>query len=538
VTASAHCLQCGQPICRECVSAFGYFCGEACRAKSKSSVNVAERQAFEAEEALYAATARKARTIALAAAALVAVLIVLAILKWRYLAPGRVAWTWRWPPGAASVQIVGSTEDTVSVLAGDTLYVLDAAGGRERRRTKLAAHPEGDLELHATADGFVGTDGRTFLRQDAGGRLLYTLDLGAACDTVVYAPGFPAAWCLYEPDYDFRTGAVTPGRLLGVDLVAGREMWHAEAAPGMFPSRIVAAGTILYLVENTAYDAAAGQQPAGGNLVAIEARTGRRLWVSRLSEDLAWGPETAGGLLLMEYKGKFRAVAADGTEAWSVVVPAGDRSRHVVGEGLVFIEGESGTHVYELASGRRLWSVSVQPDGDLLAADGTRLLLTGAAALAGGGGLPPGLNQAQDTLKDMGGGTGGLLKQFMRQRVLMALDRTTGKELWRASNVVGDLFVGKSGVIEVNDTSRTSAIQMMTGGRGYAIVRQFAAADGRRLFRRPLDLDFEPYGLAGGRLVGVARTRGGTVGALAAAHGDRAGGTSRPVGVIGIRIRK
>jgi outer membrane protein assembly factor BamB len=586
VTSS--CVECGKPVCRECAKQFGYHCSQACIEKGRSKVTEQTRQRQRATEAALRKTARLGKLMFLALGSLVAAAL-LAIVWTLFLDPaGKLRWQWQAPAGQGATRILAADDTGVTVLAGNTVVVLDPATGTEARTFVLpkggtagsaAGDGEGQEQEQEEAygwDGGLGGGNLQVLRD--GGILRRTHDTlarvssdGAVKFAKTYAEGSIGHLALspdlsrafyvatvpvdvavarqgkallrqtqaelekaFEAAGGFETGvpadtaklkalrqkmaaaqemlAQTRTGIICLDLQSGQETW---ATPKMKKGTAV---TALSAGANAVYAVFTSTTPSASrddddtiavslSLFALNAADGSRLWQAELPMALEWGPTPAGDMVLVQAGESLKAFAADGAEAYTLPLPGKTRAQPLLRNGVLLLIGDTSCRCLDAATGKEKWGVLLATgDRDIVVAE-KRLYLAGQIEehLADKDvKLPPAYKELEKMPE-----LSGVLEQAKKKvvQVVLAVDRESGKELWRIRNAYGTPLGNDARFILVADTAQTSLIEMATGGKGMTIVRQFNAKNGKQMYLRQSDLGFAEPHLVGKRIIGLTYAR-------------------------------
>ena len=515
-------------------------------------------------------------------------LVLLAILWKLFLDPaGKVCWEWKAPDQQSATRILASGDSGVTVLAGNTVVVLDPLKGTVGRTIALPTVGSADAEkidleqeqaleleygwpgrdgsrnLHLLSDGSIlrqthdtlvrlGTDGKALFTSsfDEGrlGCLALSPDLARAyyvatlpLDLAVARKGrelLKQAQAEMRKAFDetggYETG--TPGagntmkalrqklvtaqemlaqtgtRLVCLDLQSGKELW---ASPKLKKGTAITALSVGPKAAHAVFLAtpATPAQPtdkttgASLSLLAFGAADGSRIWQTELPATLAWGPVPAGDLVLIQAGEQLTAFAADGTVAYTLNLPEKAGLRPLLRDGLLLLVGGDSCRCLDATTGKEKWGVLLATgEGDIVVAS-TRIYLAGQIEerLADKDvKLPPAYKELEKMPE-----FSHVLEQAKRKvvQVVLAVERESGRELWRVRHAYGIPLGDDRRFILVADTARTGAIEMVTGGKGTTLIRQFNARNGKQMYARQSDLGFAEPCLVGKRVVGLTYPR-------------------------------
>lgn len=181
-----------------------------------------------------------------------------------------------------------------------------------------------------------------------------------------------------------RTTGVVETRMAALDLATGHPIWESPLpellGDGVSGGPAVANGLVYLGVSNSE---SPGGTPAtaqaGGALVALDARTGERVWTYETGKAWNFAPAVAGGTAyVVDEEGTLHAVdATTGERRWSVS-SAGGTSRGLatspaVAGDTVYVAGSQGRlYAFDAATGAERWSAVVgnrQPTNPVVAGD-------------------------------------------------------------------------------------------------------------------------------------------------------------------------
>lgn len=540
--ANLRCSRCGRPICRECISEFGYFCGPDCLAEAKASISEEDRDRRECEQE---AINHLQRRIGLGIKIFLGVMaIAFAIMVWRVIfrPPGKVCWTWAFEGTQWDLRIAAATAGELWVKAGPELVRLRARDGREETRQSSAGGENHITEMKPLGDDrFLALSGMELSVISLDGSQQPVFRTEAPINQIEVAPDGSAV--AIATDRSVALGPVTqlvPAGLTVIDLAdaAVRWEWQPDQEWSLAEIACNAAGCFVLAVQ-------VEDETASYRLTAFSWSEGKPRWEVDLPSAPVWGPVATGNRLFLQVGTTFFAFAEDGTTAWKLPVEGSVRPESFALNDRLYLVDDQGTVCYDSATGSRRWRTNVQLADRFVASRGKRLLVTGFTGAAAGAiqNLPPAYRQMDDIIREMGGDAAarGGLASAMQDPALFCLDDRTGEVLWEQDRAVGQMFLRDDCLVQVFDSSDLSLLEMVAGGRGATIIEQFNPANGKSYYRRQLDIGFEPFGVVAGRLVGIAWERSERVGLIHLAQGATdtdALAAPGAIGVVGIRLKR
>lgn len=513
LVAGSRCGHCGRGICRECIKEFGYYCSPACLEASKGQITDEDRESAEKAWEELATAAKTGRNIALCIAALLVFAGLVAVWK-LFLDPvGKVCWRWEHSADLHTMRILGSRDGEVVVRSGQQIVTLQAKNGKILTESAVEGMGNSFDHIEPVGDGvlLVGASRVAVTRRD--GSLAFTSDL----------PGVSSTWAL-GPDRKSAFFCVVPTKPAGVknpkdegkwlilclELDNGKEVWRSKELGGTTAVRAIAAGrekVFIHLAKST------GAFKFEHVFWVLNGRDGAESWRIALPEAPTWGPRAWEDVCLLQLEDEIHAFAAAGKEIWSVSVPTSYCEKFLT-DGVLLVASTGGTTCIDLATGKELWQtpVAVSEDASVVTPDGVFVLGVVADSAPDSGTdaqvkLPAAYEQNKDILKDFGINPGSMAKTQKLSPALLCLDRKTGKERWRTRGVVGELYGDRKRLVLLMDTSKTSMLQMVGGGKGVTVIRQYDPEDGSMLYSRQSELGLSTPRLVANRLIGIAYER-------------------------------
>ena len=510
------CGRCGGPICRECVEEFGYYCSVECREASKSAVTPEERRAAEEAKQTLEKAARHGRILVAVLLALLAGGVFWVLWKFFLDPAGKVCWRWEQSIDRAKLAILGSDADRVWVRAGDRLVALALKNGKELSSLQVEALDQGFDRIETVDGGVLLLGAEKITRLNYDGTVVCSFELLGRSAELALSPDGSRAFAFLLPPTVFRLDqpdAQQTKRLACFSLTDGTEIWQETRLAKSDVARMTADADRLFVL----FSRMTEQYRLSYILCVFDADSGGRIWSVALPEAPGWGPEVWSDTVLFQVEDEIFAYPAAGADEplWSVSVPESFGSA-VVKEGLLFCRMSGGTECFDAQTGASLWKTDMRIGGaDAIILGANRVFLSGHALVEtgeaegaedGGVKLPPAYEELDGVAKELGVDMASL-KQKRTTPTLLCIERRTGKELWRTRNVVGWLRGDGERLVLTMDTSETSMLDMIGGGKGLTIIRQYDTGDGAMLYSRQSELGFTAPHLAGDRLIGVAHER-------------------------------
>ncbi|MBT3378707.1 MAG: PQQ-binding-like beta-propeller repeat protein [Lentisphaerae bacterium] len=537
------CGQCGRAICRECVQVQGYFCSLACRDQSVGEITEEDRLAAAAAEEELQQTARIGKRVLLGILALV--VVVAAVLVWKFVLDpaGKVCWHWQQAGAVHDTGVLGAGEHSAIVRFSKRIVRLSLKNGEELGDIELPGGNEAFVEVEMMGGDMLVSGNTELIRLAADGTRVFSIELGARVlrrvhniETQQLLAHVPPAAVIRLDLKKEDQAAAKKQRLMCFSLADGKALW-SKGLKGNIGVYGIAIGkqhafAILSIVKD--------DFTASYALLAMDAGTGKMMWQADLPEVPDWGPVVAGNALLLELGGGVHAFSAAGEELWAIEDAGAYSRKRVIADGLL-VGTAKGTVWYDLKSGKQRWeSPLTLQERSLLVGEGYLIALARAPETASGNApvvdLPPAYKENEGLLKDFGIDLSKANK-LKTVPVLVRLDTATGKEVWRTRGVVGELVGDGKRLALVMDTSATSMLQMLGGGKGVTVIRQYDMGDGSQLFSRQSELGFRAPVLAGRRLIGVAYERTEKTGLLNLGQGGTTSAPAKGLGVLAFRLR-
>jgi outer membrane protein assembly factor BamB len=523
--SSTQCPICGKHICRVCIASFGYYCSAECLNSSRSAVTSEEQYERLREERSDALAARVGKTLIFLI--VLAALGGLGFLGWKFLLDPTGKLVWHQDVGAQSLDIVETGPANVWVQADLELLNIEAAKGAIVNRIDIARAASGGYRtIKAFKDFFIiiSNDNRVsritnngveiFSERVSGNIQFFSFDGTIYLFMLIYGGGGTAA--------ELARGLQPRPSLACMSIRDGSILWSKPIKHGLRVEGLTSMRNTMFTVTAKINRRAARQQQL---LFALEGNSGRTLWSASLPDEVTWGPEAQAGSLLLALPGFLYAFTPGGEQKWVVNLPEGPDP--VLVRDMIFVPAANGgSSLLSHANGRVKWTVKApiftesqitpSPKRVVLA---TAIPKKGAAAASDASSSPsapgmPGSGELESVLQDLGMSLGGLAGDKSVPTVL-CLDRETGKEIWRRQPIYGRLVGNQFRLTVCQDTSESSMLEMMAGGKGLTIIRQLAAhRDGTVMLRVEADVRFGDTVLVGNRLVTVAYERVHQVGAM------------------------
>ena len=511
--ATGQCGFCGKPICRECMRAFGYYCSEECLGKSKNAISHEERESAEEAKQAVKSAAKMGRIMVLA----VVVLFVFggAFVAWKLFLDktGKVCWTWDCSADFGKLSVIGSEGGKVWIRANDQIVAVNGKNGKQVSSFKLERGQGFFEEIKLVSDGILvwGDEKLTCLGLDGGRKYVAEFNgrrmhLAVAQDKrqAFVAVNPPAVMRLDLPEGQEQKKK----RLFGLDLAKGGKLWTKKLKDKVGVAGMASGTNKLFCV----FTKATATFKYDYVFCTLDGDSGKRLWRIDLPEQPGWGPVAWKDTVLLQVEGEIHAFSGTGEEVWSVPVE-GDFPSRGVKDGMFFLGSPEGTTCYDMGSGKELWKTDLAVSSGEMFIGRKRLFLVGYASDKAKGTkkegevkLPPAYEENKDILKDFGIDVNNMGKKKLVP-VLACLDRKSGKEIWRKRNVMGRIFGDEHRLVQVMDTSQTSMLAMIGGGKGVTVIRQYDLGSGKMMYSRQSELGFRFPVLAGDRLVGISHER-------------------------------
>jgi len=536
------CGQCGKAICRECVQSQGYFCSPACRDQSVGEITEEDRlAAAEAEEELEQA-ARTGKRILFGA--LAAVLLVIVVLLWKFVLDpaGKVCWHWQQGVAPYETSVLGASGGTALVRVGKRIVRLSLRNGEELGEIQLPGGQGAFLDVEMLGDDLFVFGDTEMVRFAPDGTRVFNVELGTRIlrrahhletqRLLAHVP--PAAVIRLDQE---EQPAQKKQRLLCLSLADGKTVWSKGLKKNIGVYGVALGSRHAFAILSIVKE----DFTASYALLAVDAGTGKMKWQADLPVMPDWGPVLTEDVLLLELKGAVHAFSVDGEELWAVQDIGAYSWKRATPHGLL-VGTVKGTTCYDLKSGKQRWASSVSlQDNSLVISEEHLIALARVSEVVSGNApaveLPPAYKENEDILKDFGIDLGQMSGKKRTVPVLICLDAATGEEVWQTRGVVGRLLGDGERLVLVMDTSETSMLQALGGGKGLTVIRQYDMDDGSQLYSRQSELGFRASVLMGRRLVGVAYERTEKVGLLNMGMGGTVVEAAKGLGILAFRMK-
>jgi len=160
--------------------------------------------------------------------------------------------------------------------------------------------------------------------------------------------------------------------------ISGRQVWTASVGSIGFPMLPASRAGQFFVASDD------------GTVMALDAETGAERWRTRLNDRLSAGVGSDGRYTSVVTRGNEVVVLDAGREIWRKRIPSAVVTPPLVAGERVFVKGvDRAVHAFDVADGRRLWSLQRPGDpltlsqASVLSAFGNTLLLGQGARLAG-----------------------------------------------------------------------------------------------------------------------------------------------------------
>ncbi|MEA2012119.1 MAG: PQQ-binding-like beta-propeller repeat protein, partial [Verrucomicrobiota bacterium] len=310
----------------------------------------------------------------------------------------------------------------------------------------------------------------------------------------------------------YQNKPLTKRYTICLDAKSGKEKWRKE----LFKAINL---TNLLLGANSLIGIYVPRVPAEGPksvLIAHDIENGNKKWQIKMPQIPPFPPKmTDEKILLLFLGGEIHAFAEDGKELYTIAANQISFSTMYIDKGLLFLK-TNGTVCHDLKTGKKLWSTDVDSKSNGIIVGKKKVYIYGSVldAVADsdkGEKLPP----AYKELKEMDEFKGIMNKPTTKTvSVLVAFDKKSGRKLWRRQGLYGWLLGNDERLINIADTALTSLRSMMTGAKGYTVIRQIDPDDGADILMKTNDIGFIEPQLAGKYVVGFHYTRKKHVSAL------------------------
>ncbi len=497
------CGYCGKGICRECISAWGYYCSEQCNTVGRESITAAEKAHTAYSRAKYEQGMKVFRYFCLGLGA-AAVLAVGFIVYRVFLDPsGKVVW--RWTPESAeggdsiSLRILGRDQDKARILIGDTLYTLDLDNGKIV--SKFQSDDLAGLRNYVIKDGqIIGSSPVRVFRAGCDGSNPSNLKFTAmAVSTPVLTSDLSTAYFITEEPLEEvgRSGRLRRQSVLhALDLGTGNESWTTELKKGASVSLVGAVDRNPLIFLRYKLVKRRKKKTSGAKTKAEPTKLVRRLELlahdsgktrrrASVPEALEWGPKLINGWVLFRLGKSLHTLNFDQKSEYKFPVEVKFREpKYLIRDSQLLILYSSSTVCYDLATGKQQWKLNAGAYSDGVFITKKCIYMLGSRSekstlkldsLPGFGQMPEGL------AKDFGLGTGMKMKRSVS--FLAAIDRRKGKIIWQKDHARGDLVADGKRVVLIMNTKETSNFSFFIDEND-VVVRQYDPGSGSLMYEQ------------------------------------------------------
>ncbi len=493
--AVANCGVCNKPICRQCVQEQGYYCSKTCLEKSRGNITAEEREQRAQDAIVLQKTARTGKIVLWSMVVLILCAGIFVIWKIFLDPAGKVAWQWDREAELGTLQIIAAAPDRLLVWSGKGIFLLNTSDGSEIKSLPVDmedvfpyAQVIDDKFLIITNNllHLLNKDGEVTLQKKYNGTIQnFCVDQAGSLVFLAVGPGL-----VKELDQ------ADENRVVAVKLQSGNEVWSKHLTAGKVISAMAVDEEKLAIVYMQPHEDFTSNVYLG----IFDAADGVTSQPIKLPQSPTWGPEFGARQILLEVDKNLLAFDHDGNELWSVSGLNSFAAKRIAGDQLLIASEESFSCI-DLNSAEQLWHLPISIDLHSAIIADEHLYAMGtisekkSAELGGAPGLPPAYEEMDDVMKDMGLNMEAL--NTKQTRILVCVQRENGKQLWGIRNVLGDLLGDEQRLITLMDTSETSMFEMLGGGRGSTVLRQYSPKNGEKLYERQSDLGVAEPVLAG-----------------------------------------
>ncbi len=498
---TAACRHCGKGMCAVCKQFNPRFCSPACVAEFNSSraneqPGLADRQPYKFFQFIHILSKLIIPLF------LLTILTVAGYWIWRikFDSSGKIIWQSDFTSYGYERIILGTCNDHIFFRTRDGITTLALASGSMVSQCKLNKAESPPLshtaslneygETHARDDGYLSLiDGElngnramsyhldTFAvveagllvfesgilhRLDCDGKLQYELKIdgipqqlemsstrkhGAVLSRII--EGVPS------PEPSSKNGIHSRVELHSIDFITGKILWTKRPKISSQISHLAVTDNLIVIIF-TVY--AREAQESSAKLIALDRVSGESRWEKDFNGgNFGWGPTGISNSLYYVFENQFHALTEKGDPAWiqtdgSEKVINLMHSAHdfpIIKEDVVFFNDNDGASCYDLKTGKGLWKTKLTAGSDNIIVTADKIFIAGIVSdslKSVNMSNSPGFNQAQDVVKDLGLDK---LQVTNENRILLALDKYTGKEFWRAENAWGRIVAGEHKLIRI-----------------------------------------------------------------------------------------
>lgn len=517
--ATSTCNTCHKPICLECRQEWGYYCSEACRDVSLSTL---DRQLKTKRNQAYAKMDWVIRGIKIVMLTLTCVVVGYSGLwVWRqFLDPGgKVAWRWNKPVSLSHFNFLSMKPKRITFLSAESIVTLDSQTGKTISSFSNKGLERCPILQKKLPDKIIVSGEHGVAAVDFKGELLWETTYKNS--VIAVSAGSKAAlvttrrWEASKEIIQTRQGRMSKPPIAityrgALDLTQGKKLWRVKQAKKNYVN-VAAVGYKNFISTTTTYT-------ANGRVTILKVndfQTGKTLWHTRLPSRLTMGPLIYQGNIIFKFGNSLNAVSMSGKKLWKAEVE-GYCSSHDFADsnGLACFRNENILTVFDMNKGKILWSKPLE-GGQVSYVDGKLLMVISEADKDYGKHeikvkLPPAyekLKKGDPTMTALLGG-GKTVKRVKYDRFIICLDALTGKRLWKSAKVIGQLIVGYGRATIFRDSATTTMFSVINSKHGKSVIEQLDLTTGKWLFQRNDDIGIAgPLVIAGDKLIGMIYDR-------------------------------
>ncbi len=548
----AECINCGRPICSACKDEFGYFCSHECLKASKSTVDHEAKIEFQKQ---MESTRKIIRTVSISLLGILALVIVAGFwwfLAWYFDKSGSMAWEWKKSISPSKFHYLKIESGRILFKSGPVVCAIDQKTGQAQVIAENKLLNDYNKLIQTTPDGALLAGEKSVIFLSYQGKILWRKDFKHpvskyASDenhaVIITRQRFTKdEYTMMRVRNKFKTPETT---MYGYQLSNGTEAWKKKLLETESIVSGISGGNGMFAYVISRRDKTGKKRdnyyynPGKMTLEVAKFRNGLLRWRIQLKSYLSWGPYVCKDRVMFILNKRLAAVAKSGKVLWTLPgspSPALKNGKLEVSGNRVLANNYQSVACIDIDKGEKLWSKKISFGMQMELWKDKVYYLTSVVRddikKEEKMKIPPTFEQLQD--KDMSRTLNKLKNLRKYVSVIVCLDSSTGKELWRRKRIRGSIFPRDKFVVTVGDAGLGGMLSMIGGSKNpISIVSELETSNGKLQFKRksPKAL-IGPFRIIDDMLIGLIYSKDNNSGGFSSF-----GRAIRAEGLIAIRLK-